>query len=64
MRESPRYVIGIGRALVVLEVTTHARIAGQVVVTVDVAIAALQFRVPSGQRETAFGMIEGRRLPG
>lgn len=64
LRESPSHVIRIRRALVILQVAAYACIVGQVVVPVDVAIAALKFRVPSRQGKTALGMIERRRLPG
>lgn len=62
--ESPGHMIGIRRALVVLHVAADAGSVGQVVVAIDVAIAALQFHVPSRQGKTALGMIERSGLPG
>jgi len=63
LRESPGHVIWIRRALVVSQVAAHACRVGQVVVPVDVAIAALQFQVPSCQRKPTLRMVERRRLP-
>ena len=62
--ESPRHVVWIRRALVVLPVAADAGSVGQVVVAIDVAIAALQFQVPSRQGKAALGMIERSGLPG
>ena len=61
--ESPGHVIWIRRALVVLPVAADAGSIGQVVVAIDMAIAALQFQVPSRQGKAALGMIECSRLP-
>ena len=62
--KSSSHVIRIRRALVILQVATHAGGIRQVVIPVDVTIAALQFQVPSRQRETALGMIKCGGLPG
>ena len=62
--ESPGHVIWIRRALVVLPVTADAGGVGQVVVAIDMAIAALQFQVPSCQRKATLGMIKRGGLPG
>jgi len=61
--KSPGHVIWITRALVVLHVAANTGSVGQVVVAIGVAIAALQFQVPSRQGKAAFGMIERGRLP-
>ena len=61
--ESPGHVIWIRRALVVLPVAADAGSIGQVVVAIDMAIAALQFQVPSRQGKAALGMIECSGLP-
>ena len=62
--ESPGHVIWIRRALVVLPVAADAGSVGQVVVAIDVAIAALQFQVPPRQGKAALGVIERSGLPG
>lgn len=64
LRESSGNVIRIGSALIVGHVATDTRRTGQVVVSVLVAIGALQLQVPAGQSEAALGMIERGRLPG
>jgi hypothetical protein len=61
--KSGRYVIRIGRALVILQMAAHAGRAGQVVVSVDVAIGALQLGMCSRDGETHRSVIEARRLP-
>ena len=56
-------MVGIGRALEVLQVTRDTGDVGQVVVPVDVALRALQGHVRSGQREARLGVIEGGIRP-
>lgn len=56
-------MVRIRRALVILQVAAHACIAGQVVVPIDVAIAALQLGVRARDGETHSGVVEVRRLP-
>ena len=65
LREVRGYVIGIGRALVVLQMAGHARGTVQVVVVVDVAIgtSARWNRVRSSQREACVVVVEGRIHP-
>ena len=63
--EVRRDMVGIGGALVILEVTGYARRAVQAVVVVDVAIGAgaRWHGVHSGQSETGAAVIEGRIGP-
>jgi len=63
--ESCRHVIGIAGALVVLQMTTHAGGAGQVVVVVNVAVSTLARwdLVSAGQREAGRVVIELRVEP-
>ena len=58
-------MIGIAGALIVLQMTTHARGAGQVVVVVDMAVRALARRdlVSASQREAGCAVIELRVEP-
>lgn len=62
-RETTSDVIGVGRALIVLQVAVHAGTAGQLVVAVDMALRALQRRMRAGQRESRAGMVESRAQP-
>jgi len=66
LREVLLHVIGIGRALVVLQVARDARGVRDVVVVIDVTIGALPWRngVQSGQWEAGLRVIKSRRLPG
>ena len=52
------HMVGIGRALKVLQVARHAGGVGQVVISVDVALRALQRDVRPGQREAGLAVIE------
>ena len=65
LREIRRHVVGIGSALIILEVAAHAGGAVQAVVVVDVAISAGPWRhgVHSGQREPGAVVVEGRIHP-
>ena len=65
LREIRGDVIRIGGALVILEVTGHARRAVQAVVVVDVAIGAGSWRncVQPGERETGAGVVKRRVHP-
>jgi len=66
LRKVRRHVVGIRGSLVILQVTAHAGRGGQVVVVVDVAVAALPRwnRVRPGQRESGAVVIERRIQPG
>lgn len=64
LRERRLHMIGIGRALVILQVTGNAGGIGQLVVSVDMTLRALQRGVPAGQRESGAGVIKGRSAPG
>ena len=59
-------MVRIQRALVVLQMATHAGRTGQVVIVVDVAIGALARRdgVPSSEREAGRAVIELGVEPG
>src|SRR5437588_12951537 len=65
LREIRLHVIGIRRALEILQVATHAsRVrAGQVVIAVHVALRALHAGMEAGQREASSRVIEGRAGP-
>lgn len=60
LREPELHVIGIGRALVVLQMARHARCVRDVVIVVDVTIRAQPRRhsMRAGQRETGRGVVE------
>ncbi len=64
--ESCLHVIGIGRPLVVLEMTGHAGRGSQVVIVVDVAVRTLARRngMATRQGEVHRVVIEVCRLPG
>jgi len=51
--DSGLLVIGVGRALIILQVARHARRIGDVVIAVDVALRAGGLRVLPNQRETS-----------
>ena len=65
LREIRRDVAGIGRPLVILQVARHARSSAEIVVVVDVAVAALPRRhhVCSRQRKAGAVVVERRILP-
>lgn len=58
-------VIGVGGALVVLEVTGDAGVVGEVVIVINVAIAALAWRngMRAGQRKTGGRVVEAGICP-
>ena len=62
--ESPGHVIWICRALVVFPVAADAGSVRQVVVAIDMAIAALEFQMPPRQGKATLGMIKRSGLPG
>lgn len=64
LRKPARDVIGIGGGLIVRQVAADTRRRREIVVSVLVAIRALQLQVPTRQGEAALGMIERGRLPG
>lgn len=66
LSESAGHVVGIVCALKILQVTRHTGRARQVVVIVDVAIAAgaRRYSVRAGQYKIDHRVIEGCRLPG
>jgi len=57
------HVIGIGRALIVLQVARHAGRYGDAVVVVDVALRAGNRNVRSGEGKSRGRVVERRRLP-
>lgn len=57
-------MIGIIRALVVLQMASDARLASEIVVSIGMALTALQGGVRSGQRKAHEVVVESRRLPG
>jgi hypothetical protein len=59
-RETSRRVIGIRRALVVLEVARRACACGQVVITIYVALRALQGRMRASKRKPSRRMVKTR----
>ena len=63
LRHSSLHVVGIGRSLKVLQVARDARGVGQVVISVDMTLRALQRDVRPGQRETRLAMIESGVRP-
>lgn len=63
LRESDRNMVWIFRVLKIRQVTTDARRIADVVVAVDVALAALHARVRTGQWPTGRRVIEGRGIP-
>lgn len=63
LRDTSRGVVGIGGALIVLEMAGDASGRAQVEVAIRVALIALQGGVSAGQRETYSVVIESGRLP-
>src|SRR6185369_11167826 len=57
------HVVGIGGALVVLQVARDAGGVGQVVISIDVALRTLQRDVRACEREAGLSVIEGRVCP-
>jgi len=64
--EIPRYVVRVGRALVILQVASHTRGAVQAVVVIDVAVGALprRYGVHAGEGEAGGRVIELAIRPG
>ena len=58
LRHSSLHVVGIGRALKVLQVAGDTCGIGQVVISVDVALRTLQRDMRPGQREAGLVVIE------
>ena len=65
LRESAGDMVGIRSALEILQVARHARIAGQVVVVIDVAVraSARRYSVQSSEREPGAVVVELRVHP-
>jgi hypothetical protein len=63
LRDSCGQMVGIRRALIVLQVTRDADCGSQIEITIRVALIALQLRMPTGERETHRIVIEIRGLP-
>ena len=63
LRHSSLHVVGIGGALVVLQVARDAGGVGQVVISIDVALRTLQRDVRACEREAGLSVIEGRVCP-
>ena len=63
LRKSRRCVIGIGCAVVILQMARNARRTGQVEISTRVALVALQLGMPAGERESDSGVVETRGLP-
>ncbi len=61
---SCREMIGVGRTLIIFQVTRHTDCGGQIEVAIRVALIALQLRVPACEGKTDGIVIEIRRLPG
>jgi hypothetical protein len=63
LREPRRRVIGIVRSLEILQVATDAGCVRNIVIAVDVTLAALNTRVRSRQWKSGLGVIEIRGRP-
>ena len=63
LRKSSRDVIGIVRALVILQVARDASRVADVVIPIDMALRALHFGVRAGEGKGCLGMIKRGRLP-
>lgn len=64
LRESDRYVVRVGCTLEICQVTRYARCIGQAIISVGVALTALQRRMGPGQRKAGGGVVERCRGPG
>jgi len=62
-RNSRLRVVGISGSLIILQVTTRAIGGCQVVVSIGVALRALQRCVGAGERESNQAVVEGCRNP-
>jgi hypothetical protein len=56
-------VVGVGRSLIILQVTRDASGVGQVVISIDMALRTLQRNVGATERETSLVVVEGRVRP-
>ena len=64
LRHSHSDMVGIGSALVVLEVAGHAGVRSEIEISPDVALITLQLGMTTREREADGIVIEIRRLPG
>lgn len=64
LRKLGLHMIGIVRALIILQMAGHASGCGQVVIIVYVALRALHCGVRTGQRKSYRAMVEVCRTPG
>ena len=64
LREIGLHVARIVRVLEICQVARYAGCAGQIVVSIDVALGALHSRMRAGQGEARLGVVKLCRLPG